>query len=97
MKAARLQAPEQFEVMEVEAQEVSSGQCLIRLESWAVCGTDIRHAYGPIPIEEEYPMKVGALSTRLPARSSRAGPTDFVKACATPDHVDPGQTSPRVE
>ncbi|MCH8063740.1 MAG: alcohol dehydrogenase catalytic domain-containing protein, partial [Chloroflexi bacterium] len=46
--------------MDVEAPVVSDGQCLIRLERWSVCGSDIRHAYGPILPEEEYPMKVGA-------------------------------------
>ena len=60
MKAARIKAPKQFEVMDVEAPEISDGQCLIRLERWSVCGSDIRHAYGPILPEEEYPMRIGA-------------------------------------
>ena len=60
MKAARLQAPKQFEVMDVETPVINDGQCLIRLERWSVCGSDIRHAYGPILPEEQYPMKVGA-------------------------------------
>ncbi len=60
MKAARIQAPKQFEVMDVDAPEVTDGQCLIRLERWSVCGSDIRHAYGPILQEEQYPMRVGA-------------------------------------
>jgi L-iditol 2-dehydrogenase len=39
---------------------MSDGQCLIRLEAWSVCGSDIRHGYGPVYPEEDYPMRAGA-------------------------------------
>ena len=59
MKAARITAPKTWEVMDIEAPTIDDGQCLIRLENWSVCGSDIRHGYGPVLPEEEYPLKVG--------------------------------------
>lgn len=59
MKAARISAPKQYEIMDVDVPEVNTGQALIKLETWSVCGSDIRHAYGPVHSEEAYPMRVG--------------------------------------
>ncbi len=59
MKAARISSPGQFEVVETDIPEISEGQCLIKLETWSACGSDIRHSFGPTLPEEEYPMKMG--------------------------------------
>ena len=59
MKAARLTSPKTFEFMEVETPTPADGQCLIKLESVSVCGSDIRSTYGPTHPEEEYPMAPG--------------------------------------
>ena len=59
MKAARISAPKTWEVMDIETPAISDGQCLIKLETWSVCGSDIRHGYGPVHSEEEYPMRMG--------------------------------------
>ncbi|MCI0796101.1 MAG: zinc-binding dehydrogenase [Chloroflexi bacterium] len=59
MKAARISSPKQFEVMDVEPPVIGAGQCLIKLETWSACGSDIRHAFGPVHPEESYPMKIG--------------------------------------
>ena len=59
MKAARISAPKTWEVMDIETPAISDGQCLIKLETWSVCGSDIRHGYGPVHPEEEYPMRMG--------------------------------------
>ena len=59
MKAARISGPKQFEIMDVDMPEVKEGECLVKLERWSICGSDIRHAYGPVHPEEEYPMRVG--------------------------------------
>ena len=59
MKAARISAPKTWEIMDIETPEVGDGKCLIELERWSVCGSDIRHGYGPVLPEEEYPMRVG--------------------------------------
>ena len=59
MKAARISAPKTWEIMDVEAPAIQDGQCLIKLERWSVCGSDIRHGYGDVHPEEEYPMRVG--------------------------------------
>ena len=59
MKAARISAPKTWEIMDVETPTIDDGQCLIRLERWSVCGSDIRHGYGPVYPEEDYPMRVG--------------------------------------
>lgn len=60
MKAARISSPKRFEVSEIDMPLVNDGQCLIKLESWSVCGSDIRHGYGPTYPEEDYPMRLGA-------------------------------------
>ena len=60
MRAARISAPKTWEIMDIETPAVSDGQCLIQLERWSVCGSDIRHGYGPVLPEEEYPMRTGA-------------------------------------
>lgn len=59
MKAARINGPKQFEILDVDMPEVKDGDCLIKLESWSICGSDIRHAYGPVHPEENYPMRMG--------------------------------------
>ena len=59
MKAARLTGPKHFEFLDVEQPVPSDGQCLIKLEQVSVCGSDIRHGYGPIHPEEDYPMEIG--------------------------------------
>ena len=59
MKAARINGPKQFEILDVDMPDLQDGQCLIKLESWSVCGSDIRHAYGPVHPEEDYPMRTG--------------------------------------
>ena len=60
MKAAQLTGPKRFDIIETDMPTVEDGQCLIQLERWSVCGSDIRHGYGPLHPEEDYPMKVGA-------------------------------------
>ncbi len=60
MKAAQITGPKRFDVIEADMPKVNDGQCLIRLECWSVCGSDIRHGYGPVLPEEQYPMRVGA-------------------------------------
>ena len=59
MKAARLVGPKKFEFLEVDQPVPSDGQCLIKLERVSVCGSDIRHGFGPVHPEEDYPMEVG--------------------------------------
>ena len=59
MKAARISGPKQFELLDVDPPDLQDGQCLIRLESWSVCGSDIRHAYGSVYPEEHYPLGIG--------------------------------------
>lgn len=59
MKAAQLTGPKQFSVTDVDMPEMTDGRCLVRLENWSVCGSDIRHSYGPIHPEEHYPLVVG--------------------------------------
>ena len=59
MRAARISGPKQFEIIDMDVPDLKDGQCLIKLETWSVCGSDIRHAYGPVHPEEEYPMRAG--------------------------------------
>ena len=60
MKAAQLVGPKRFEFMDVETPVLNDGECLVKLERWSVCGSDIRHGYGPILPEEQYPMPMGS-------------------------------------
>jgi len=59
MFAARIASPKKYEINDIEIPVINDGQCLIKLEQWSVCGSDIRHAYGPVHPEEEYPMRHG--------------------------------------
>ena len=78
MKAARISGPKQFEILDVDVPEPKVGECLIRLETWATCGSDIRHAYGPVLPEEHYPLALGrpcheVAGTIVESRSERFG------------------------
>ncbi len=53
MFAARITSPKKIEIEDIPVPEIDSGQCLVKLERWSVCGSDIRHAYGPVHPEEE--------------------------------------------
>ena len=59
MKAVRLTAPKHFEFVETETPAPNDGQCLIKIERVSVCGSDIRHSYGPILSEDRYPFDPG--------------------------------------
>lgn len=59
MFSARITSPKKYDIEDIEIPSISDGQCLIKLEKWSVCGSDIRHAYGPVHPEEEYPMRHG--------------------------------------
>ncbi|MCE2463357.1 MAG: zinc-binding dehydrogenase [Dehalococcoidia bacterium] len=59
MKAALLAGPKRFEFVDVETPTPKDGECLIKMERMSICGSDIRHGYGPIYPEEEYPLAVG--------------------------------------
>ena len=59
MFAARIASPKKYEIEDIDVPVINDGQCLIKLERWSVCGSDIRHAYGPVHPEEEYPMRHG--------------------------------------
>ncbi len=59
MFSARITSPKKYDIEDIEIPSISGGQCLIKLEKWSVCGSDIRHGYGPVHPEEEYPMRHG--------------------------------------
>ena len=59
MKAAQLVGPKQFAFLNEEMPRAEDGECLIKLERVSICGSDIRHGYGPVYEEEKYPWEVG--------------------------------------
>ncbi len=59
MKAAQLVGPRNFEIVDVPQPEVRAGNCLVQIESWSICGSDIRNTYGTVLPEEEYPKPIG--------------------------------------
>ncbi len=59
MKAAHLVSPKHFEIVDAEIPEVRDGNCLVKLERWSICGSDMRYEYGTVFPEEHYPVEVG--------------------------------------
>ena len=59
MKAARLTGPKKISFEDAPIPEIKTSQSLIILHYVSICGSDIRHAYGPVLPEEEYPLKLG--------------------------------------
>lgn len=59
MKAAQLVGPKLFEFIEVETPTIQDGECLVKLERVSICGSDIRHGYGPTYSQDHYPLGVG--------------------------------------
>jgi L-iditol 2-dehydrogenase len=56
MKAAQLVAPKRWEFTQVDTPAPADGQVLVKMECVSVCGSDIRHTYGPVLDESEYPL-----------------------------------------
>ena len=56
MKAAQLVAPKRWEFTDIDTPAPAAGQVLVKMERVSVCGSDIRHTYGPILEEENYPL-----------------------------------------
>lgn len=59
MKAAQLIGPRNFQMVDVPEPEVRTGNCLVKIESWSICGSDIRNTYGTLLPEKEYPKQIG--------------------------------------
>lgn len=59
MRAAQLVGPKLFDFVEVETPTIKDGECLVKLERVSICGSDIRHGYGPVHGKEDYPMAIG--------------------------------------
>ena len=59
MKAARLVGPKLFEFVDLEIPTIKDGECLVKLERVSICGSDIRHGYGPTYSRDHYPLDIG--------------------------------------
>jgi threonine dehydrogenase-like Zn-dependent dehydrogenase len=59
MKAAQLMGPKLFEFTDIEMPSIKDGECLVKLERVSICGSDIRHGYGPKYSQDHYPLTVG--------------------------------------
>ena len=59
MRAAQLMGPKRFEFIDVAMPTPKEGECLVKLERLSICGSDVRHGYGPVYPEEEYPLDLG--------------------------------------
>jgi L-iditol 2-dehydrogenase len=59
MKAAQLVGPKLFEFIDTEMPTIKDGECLVKLERVSICGSDIRHGYGPKYTQDHYPLTVG--------------------------------------
>ena len=55
MKAAQLVGPKLFEFIDMEMPTIKDGECLVKLERVSICGSDIRHGYGPRYSQESLP------------------------------------------
>ncbi len=56
MKGARIKAPFEWEVQEIEKPQVGNGQMLVKMEQVAICGSDFPDYCGVCP---EYPLLIG--------------------------------------
>ena len=56
MKGARVKAPFEWEVQEIEKPQVGNGQMLVKMEQVAICGSDFPDYCGVCP---EYPLLTG--------------------------------------
>lgn len=59
MKALVLKGPNDFTVMEIERPEINKDEILIKIESAAICGTDIRILEGKKTKSVRYPSTIG--------------------------------------
>ena len=59
MKVAQLMGPKLFEFTDIEMPSIKDGECLVKLERVSICGSDIRHGYGPKYSQDHYPLTVG--------------------------------------
>ena len=59
MRAAQLVGPRNFKIVDAPVPTASDGNCLVEIERWSICGSDIRHTYGTVLDEEDYPMPIG--------------------------------------
>ena len=59
MKAAQLVGPKLFEFIDTEMPTIKDGECLVKLERVSICGSDVRHGYGPKYTQDHYPLTVG--------------------------------------
>lgn len=90
MRAARLVGPRNFETVDAPIPEVRDGNCLVKIERWSICGSDIRNSYGTVLDEAEYPMPVGhpcheAAGTVVESRSDEFQEGDRVIVLPTSD------------
>ena len=90
MRAAQLVGPRKFEIVDAPVPTVSDGNCLVETECWSICGSDIRHTYGTVLDEEEYPMQIGhpaheVAGTVVESRSDRFREGDRVIVLPTSD------------
>ena len=85
MFSARITSPKKYEITDIDIPVIDDGMCLIQLEQWSVCGSDIRHTYGPVHPEEEYPMRHGGAchecaGTIVESKSEKFKVYDIVQA-----------------
>ena len=90
MRAAQLVGPRNFEIVDAPVPTVSDGNCLVEIERWSICGSDIRHTYGAVLDEKDYPMKIGhpaheIAGTVVETRSDRFREGDRVIVLPTSD------------
>ncbi len=90
MRAAQLVGPRNFEIIDAPLPTTADGNCLVEIESWSICGSDIRHTYGTVLDEEDYPMKIGhpaheIAGTVVETRSDRFREGDRVIVLPTSD------------
>ena len=83
MRAARVTAPGQVEVVSTPAPEPAAGQAQLRPELVTLCGSDLRTVYsGPA---DAYPLPPGVSGHEIVARVTAPDP-----AAAAPDGLAPG-------
>ena len=97
MKAGRILAPKKLELSEVPVPQIlNDGESLVNLQSWSICGSDIRDSYGPLFSEEKYPMQWGAHCHEAVGTITKSGSSDFPegqRVIVLPSPAIPGESS----
>jgi threonine dehydrogenase-like Zn-dependent dehydrogenase len=100
MRAARITAPQTFELYDIDTPEPAEGEILLKVQQVSVCGSDTHMQYDQVLPEEMYPSRAGAPCHEIAGTvvESRADGIDIgQRMIVLPDFVNPDSLGGLVE